>query len=735
MTNQEAFEAARAGDWIAESFTRSGDVFTLGGKSAGYSSFADCLDDGQSIFYAAFDEDDNREAGLAIWDAAAKTLTPVEIHATLVGGAFIKGDPDPLQFTKGGTITGTFNATGFNTIWRHVFEKGNPHETQADEIDQSNDKMGDTVQDALNWIAGVLGQIDPDGDTDIDWGDIDGLKDVLDSKADKTALDQEIKDRKAADEVLQAQIDAIDPDADSDVDWSDVSNKPDTFPPSAHGHDQSDIDGLEDRLDAIEGSVSDGGGFVEAPNDGKLYGRQSSAWAEVVIPEQTDPTWDSITGKPSEFPPAAHNHDGVYQPVGNYVTEAPNDGKQYVRESEAWAEIDIPEPANNLEGGWAYNSSAAGEGEWTSRNADWLVPTTITLHKTDAAGYDHNFALMNDGDVIYVQAPLGGAEYEILDVSATADSATFDVKCLSRFGDFPGEGDATSITFIPQVSGGAVKIGETFEGTPSEGDQWLETPAGGEAVMWVYDGEKWLQMPGGGGSGQAGGITTATLPLANPTREATGLSTQSDANNYFADAIAKVINDDGDVALTGYYTKDEADSAFQPKGSYIEDAPSNGDLYVRKNGAWEKFTPSSGGGGGYMEPVEQPASIGVFSSSNKAGRYQNGDVTPGEITLAIPDGVAFILHNIECMAPARVKASEIFIDGIQCFPSYSQNVDNQKLFDPDGEWICRNELKFRVGNNGPGSNTVYLYGIFIPDDSVFYGLEENSAGTQEVADE
>ena len=33
--------------------------------------------------------------------------------------------------------------------------------------------------------------------------------------------------------------------------------------------------------------INDGGdgNFVDAPNDGKLYGRQSSSWAEVVIPD------------------------------------------------------------------------------------------------------------------------------------------------------------------------------------------------------------------------------------------------------------------------------------------------------------------------------------------------------------------------------------------------------------------------------------------------------------------
>lgn len=233
MTNQEAFEAARAGDWIAESFTRSGDVFTISGKSAGYSSFADCLNDGQSVFYSAFDEDDNREAGLAVWDASAKTLTPVEIHASLVGGAFIKGDPDPVQFSSGGTITGTLNATAFNAIWGHVFEKGNPHETEADQIDQDNVLLGDTVQDALNKITDFVLNIDPnlDGLVEIDWGDVEGLVEALEKKADKSALEQEVVDRTEADKALQEQIDGIvnggtDPDP---VKWSEIEEKPDSI--------------------------------------------------------------------------------------------------------------------------------------------------------------------------------------------------------------------------------------------------------------------------------------------------------------------------------------------------------------------------------------------------------------------------------------------------------------------------------------------------------------------------
>jgi hypothetical protein len=277
MTNQEAFEAARAGDWIAETFNRVGDVFYVGGSSAGYSSFTDCLSDGQSVFYSAFDSDDSREAGLAVWDASAKTLTPVEIHASLIGAAFIKGDPEPVNFPNGGTITGTLNATAFNTIWRHVFEKGNPHETEASQIDQSNEELGDTVQDALNKIATIVDQLDPDGDTNIDWGDLDGLQQILDAKAEQSALEQEILDRIAGDKEVQDQLTAA-------LDQEILERK------------AAD----ENLQDQIEAAIIEGGAILEAPDDGKQYARQSESWSEVLIPDAAAGMVISATEPPIE---------------------------------------------------------------------------------------------------------------------------------------------------------------------------------------------------------------------------------------------------------------------------------------------------------------------------------------------------------------------------------------------------------------------------------------------------
>ena len=150
---------------------------------------------------------------------------------------------------------------------------------------------GSQLQDEFDAISDnldLLAQIDIDGDGNINIPPelIDGLVDLLGDKADKVDLEAEIAARIAGDQALQKQIDELDTGGGGGASsWDELTGKPTEFPPEAHTHEQSEIDGLEDRLTSIEGSISDGGGFVDAPNDGRLYGRQSEAWAEVVIPE------------------------------------------------------------------------------------------------------------------------------------------------------------------------------------------------------------------------------------------------------------------------------------------------------------------------------------------------------------------------------------------------------------------------------------------------------------------
>ena len=50
------------------------------------------------------------------------------------------------------------------------------------------------------------------------------------------------------------------------------------------------------------------------------------------------------------------------------------------------------------------------------------------------------------------------------------------------------------------------------------------------------------------------------------------------------------------ASIDGYLTTSSASSTYQPIGSYLVDAPSNGSEYVRKNAAWAVATGGGGGG-------------------------------------------------------------------------------------------------------------------------------------------
>lgn len=113
----------------------------------------------------------------------------------------------------------------------------------------------------------------------------------------------------------------------------------------------------------------------------------------------------------------------------------------------------------------------------------------------------------------------------------------------------------------------------TFPEAPVDGEQYARQDAGWAVIV----------HPEGGGDGTIGTITTADVKLTNPTlRSPVGLDTQEDANTYFYGELGKLIDEDGNV-IGG--------------GGGIEDAPSDGAIYGRKNADWV-VVPTSGGGDG-----------------------------------------------------------------------------------------------------------------------------------------
>ena len=345
------------------------------------------------------------------------------------------------------------------------------------------------------------------------------------------------------------------------------------------------------------------------------------------------------------------------------------------------------------------------------------------------------YTKLNDGDIHQLN---DGADD--VDLSDYVTEAPIDTKQYAR------QDGAWSEVVIPDGgTGSSVHIGQNPPQPPiAEGQQWMEIPADGDAVMWVWDGEKWLQQPGSGGSG--GGLEDAP----------------GDGEFYArqSGAWAQIPETD----LSDYYTSTGADGKFQPKGDYIEDAPSDGELYVRKDGAWELYTPSSGGGGdNLMEAIVQPTVMGNFTLDGDqtathpmtyASPYERPATGDGTTyTLTVPAGMHFVLMNINSKQEYYRK-STLIIDGVRMYPGFDDNIQN-KYFWPGEGWqgkpnfIVRDTLQIN-GISASNTGHVIIYGFCIPDGSARTAALQDAAkrgreaiatakeamtSTQEVADE
>jgi hypothetical protein len=152
---------AKAANWVVESFENEPDGFKLLGTSKGYTSFSRAFNHGDKVFYAAHDDDGNREAGWAVYSGG--NLTDRHPTATLHQNIYTEGTPAPIAFKGQCTIACTFNQLPFEMLWEHIFDEENPHNVNADQVPQDPaNGRGDNVQEALDSLSDSVNKSESD---------------------------------------------------------------------------------------------------------------------------------------------------------------------------------------------------------------------------------------------------------------------------------------------------------------------------------------------------------------------------------------------------------------------------------------------------------------------------------------------------------------------------------------------------------------------------------------------
>jgi len=117
-----------------------------------------------------------------------------------------------------------------------------------------------------------------------------------------------------------------------------------------------DVD-LQNQIDTLEDSIVDGGGFVDAPDDAKLYGRKSEEWEEIVIPD-TDLTGYATETYVDDSIAAIDFPDGAGMLISDTEPADPVEGTQwlnsdtaevYIWDGAAWLEFPAGSGGSGLE--------------------------------------------------------------------------------------------------------------------------------------------------------------------------------------------------------------------------------------------------------------------------------------------------------------------------------------------------------------------------------------------------
>lgn len=246
----------------------------------------------------------------------------------------------------------------------------------------------------------------------------------------------------------------------TEANWDTMVNKPETFPPESHNHDdryytENEVDTLlgskADTADlgslAYESSVDYDTEVTGKPTLGALAGKDAADWSTDI---------DNI---PAEFPPSSHTHDDRYYTeaetdalLANKIGDAPSDGSRYVRQN----------------GDWVVTGGGGGASAWGEIEGD-LEDQTDLKDALDAKADAADLGALADHDTVDYTTEL--TNKPTLGTLASQDTVDYDTDVTNK----PTLG---ALAAKDSVTASTDSVGSATAGTAISADDITDWSAG-----------------------------------------------------------------------------------------------------------------------------------------------------------------------------------------------------------------------------------------------------------------
>ena len=306
------------------------------------------------------------------------------------------------------------------------------------------------------------------------------------------------------------------------------------------------------------------------PNTLAIYRDESG---DVSVWDEVTEAWVNLIPEPEPFPD-----------LSGFLTDAPDDAFLYVRGQKKWVILPAYPDVDVLEAPQDGKQYVRKDGDWTA-----FVLPEIPDAGIEEAPADGKLYGRKDSAWVEVTGGGGGGEEGIPIAykfwraeQMTADNAGFTSIADFRFLDELGA-EITPYTASATQAYSGYPLAQAFDADPYS---FYAAAQGGVFVQLEYP--------------EPVAVFGLSIGARNTPGETPNVATIRASNDGVAWTTIVVLNFRDTGAWAAIEKRTRPIPATYRKAEYIEDAPKDGQNYVRKNGAW--VVNSGGGGGGGVNP-------------------------------------------------------------------------------------------------------------------------------------